>query len=272
MNTTPIKALLFAASAASFGLCGFAQLPPSFFTPTNLFTQPSPAAYNLLNSELGSGASVFGQNLFFNNTVNYHDVVSTWNNGPLNLSSSFNPAGGQVRVIYIGKSALWQNDLGYVVEPPMPNTMNPADYHPLVTGITGSNVTGGEETIVNYSAGKTLDFFINSGGGLTQGGVFYALGTPNQLSGADSTLHIHWDSAVLPTLDHGPLTTYFVGFEDERNTVSFYDGDFTDLLIAFQFIPSAVPEPSTYGLVGALALCGLAGYRRFKAVRMAQAQ
>ena len=270
MNT-PIKALLLAASTASFGLAGFAQLPSSFFTPTNLFTAPSSAILAQRNTQLGTGMTEFGQNLYLDNTATYLDVVSSWNNGPLNLSSAFNPAGGQVRVIYIGKSALWQNSLGYVVEPPMPNTSNPADYHPLVTGITGANVTSGYDTTVSYAAGKTLDFFINSGGGLTQGGVFYALGTPNQLSGTDTSLHIHWDSAVLPTLDHGPLTTYFIGFEDERNTVSFYDGDFTDLLIGLQFLPTPVPEPSTYGLIGAALLLGLIGYKRFKSAANASA-
>jgi hypothetical protein len=59
-----------------------------------------------------------------------------------------------------------------------------------------------------------------------------------------------------------------MAFEDIRRRGSGRDNDFNDFIFAFRAIydePQApVPEPSTYGLIGAATLLGFVGYRRFK--------
>lgn len=264
---TPIKSLIMAAAAASLALAAHAQYTGSYL-PGNPFAAPSAANTVLRNSEFHSAVTgVFHEDLYMNSTLGVTDVFTNWHNGSLNLGSKFAAGGGQVRVIYLGKTAGWQNDFGYVTIPPIPHSA----YYEIATDINGVNPAPGSESIISYAAGQKLDFFANSGGPTGQGGLFYALGLGNEFAGTDSSLHIHWNSALLPTADFGSLWTYFIGYEDERTTYSLYDHDFNDLMVAIQFIPTAVPEPSTYGLIGAAALLGLIAYRRQKNKAVAKA-
>jgi hypothetical protein len=77
------------------------------------------------------------------------------------------------------------------------------------------------------------------------------------------------------------VDTLLIAFEDLRGpalppggglpTIPPGDADYTDFIVAFQFLPtqqSMVPEPSTYGLIGAAALMAVVGYRRFKASKV----
>jgi hypothetical protein len=67
------------------------------------------------------------------------------------------------------------------------------------------------------------------------------------------------------------VTTYVVGLEDWRLDRS-SDADYSDNVIALQFFTSSgtpltsevVPEPATFGLIGAAALLGLVALRKFK--------
>jgi hypothetical protein len=72
------------------------------------------------------------------------------------------------------------------------------------------------------------------------------------------------------------VDTLLIAFEDLRGpslppggglpVIPPGDGDYTDFLVGFQFLPTqtAVPEPSTYGLLGAAALLALVATRRLK--------
>jgi len=65
------------------------------------------------------------------------------------------------------------------------------------------------------------------------------------------------------------VSTYIVGLEDWRLDRQ-SDADYSDTILALQFftdsgapITPPVPEPSTYGLIGAVALLGLVAVRKY---------
>ena len=263
--TTTAKLTLAAALAASLLSVGSAQITPPFPAGVNAFTNPGPPNMAQFTADLGD--------LYFNSTATVPSEIQTWNPGPVNFTAAlggnpFKAEGGSVQVIEIGKTAGWEND--FVVS----NSASPGTYTPLLTDINAGNLHSGFQTSVEYAAGTTLEFWLNSGGDIGQGGLFSAFGANNLFAGTDTSSHVRWQTrAVTTTFFNGTstvtqdITTLLIGFEDARNSVSFYDADFNDFVVGFQFLPSQlppVPEPSTYGLLGGIALVGLVSARRFK--------
>jgi hypothetical protein len=268
MTKTRITAL--AAIAASLVSLAEAQLSPPLPSGISTFAAPTYAS-NVAQYQADLG------DLYFDSNDTVPSSIQSWNIGPVNLASVYgsNPflaAGGSVKVIFLGETAGWTNDFVYS------SSAAPGVFTPLVTDIENNlmppfgTIQSGQETQVSYAAGTTLDFWANSGGPIGEGGLFPAFSGANMYAGSDATVHTRWSTRnVTTTYFNGSsvvtaeILTLLVGFEDVRSTFTqYYDADYNDLVVAFQFLPSQtpVPEPSTYGLMGAAALIGVALLRR----------
>lgn len=107
--------------------------------------------------------------------------------------------------------------------------------------------------------------------------------TPFSLSHTDHDYGVTgtWSNTELFSIWSGSdgTYTYYVGWVDDRsNVIPGSDRDYDDLTVIWRVNDiqigigdGAVPEPSTYGLMGAAALLGLVGYRRFKQKSLAKA-
>ena len=268
--TTSVK-LTFAAAAAALVSTASAQIVPQLPGGIDYFAAPSYAA-NVAQYQADLG------DLYFDSNATVPSSIQLWNDGPVDLASALggNPwssQGGSVKVIFLGETAGWTNDFVFT------SSDAPGSINPLITNIENStltpgNIVSGEETVVSYGAGSTLDFWLNSGGSATQGGLFSAFTSENLFAGSDTSVHTRWSIRNVTTtyfdgssVVTAEIPTVLIGFEDVRQGVSFYDADFNDFVVGFQFLPEQdvpVPEPSTYGMIGVAALGALIAARRFK--------
>lgn len=269
--TTSVKSTLAAGLAATLVSIASAQMVPPFADVPTAFSAPAYASnVGLYQTQLGD--------LYFDSDATVPSSIQAWNHGPVDLTTAFgaNPflaSGGSVKAIFLGETAGWKNDFGF-----SPSSA-PDTYTPLATNIENAldgtgNIQSGWETTVSYAAGQQVDFWLNSGGGIGEGGLFYAF-DGNRFAGDDTSVHTRWQIRdVMTTYFNGSsvvttaVPTLLVGFEDVRQGLSYYDGDFNDFVFGFQFLPTQpntpVPEPSTYGLLGGAALVGLVALRRLK--------
>jgi hypothetical protein len=294
--------ILAATLAAALASTASAQILPNP-TGVNMFNNP------LFASNVTNYANAFGNpvlspngNLYIDSGANTTPpAIAGWNNAPAPLPV-FSATGGSVKVIFLGETAGNLNDFGYVKSTSITSTYinNPANLKYLATdienGLTGGgNVVSGQEAYVHYGAGESIDFFLyNSGSPFTNGGLgawftFGQGGLEAYLHGGalPGYQHYRWTTQQVMTeyvnasgaFVTGLVDTLLVSFEDftfaptspgDVPPIAIPGADYSDFIFAFQFLPNqAVPEPSTYGLMGAAALLGLVGYRRFKASKKA---
>lgn len=187
-----------------------------------------------------------------------------------------------VEVVFLGETAGWtQNSFSFV-------TYTPSSSGGLLTNVQTPGNPGhvnpdhvfGSNFVITLAPGQMLDFVFTTQAGST----FYLFDTqPNTPTGRlalggfgiltpNNTYRPH----LITNPGSGVLAPFFVvGLEDIHGTrvnpslSGFGDRDANDFIFAFRATfdrpQDVVPEPSTYGLIGAAALLGLIGYRRFKA-------
>lgn len=296
MKTTH-RVLAVGLGLTAFALSATAQIIPD---PSGINTFASASAYNTASYQTKFGAG--GMGLYFaSQAFAPSATVNSWNfvTQPSDIAPAIPWAagGGTVKTIFLGESAGSGNDFGFIKVGD--SLANSANYKALATNIVNTNtpagtIQSGWETMVNYGAGEKLDFWLNNPGTMAAGGAYFAFvqsGVGSAFAGGDPYAHSKytWTTVMTEYVNssgvtvQGNVDTLLIAFEDLRGpavppggalpTIPPGDADYTDFIVAFQFLPTQtpVPEPSTYGLMAAGALLGLAGYRRFKASSAARA-
>jgi len=212
---------------------------------------------------------------------------------PFALSSRAQVAaqGGTIRAIFVGESAGWLNDFGYSLNGVPSAGLTLASNIQSETGTPYPvDLTFGDHFDIGVAAGTgaNFDFWLNAVGGFgttnpvpptSDGGVYTAFNAFNS-SPYLAPGNVRWtinpimvNTFINATLGYQDVATYLVSFEDWRLDHG-SDGDLNDFMFAVQFFKTdgtpftPVPEPSTYGLLGAMALVGLVAHRRFKAKKV----
>lgn len=175
----------------------------------------------------------------------------------------------RLEFVFLGETAGWKNNWGY--------RLNGTDTL-VSSGIQAAgstpNIKFGDYGSILLAPGDTVDFFLE-GTGVT-GGKYYVF-DPTLNVPASATMQSYFGNllpgegnTVRDPLKSLPEFSYtIVGFEDIRIGASGGDADYNDFIFAFRAAVDTgqgpVPEPSTYGLLAAMALIFLAEYRRRKA-------
>jgi hypothetical protein len=285
-----MKTLLTIAAAAVFAGTGFAQmttLPPAS-TSDGVLIKPialnTGATHWDSTSSLGSFKAIGTTDGTAGiTTIAYNPLgVAFGSSIPTGLQNSINTTitnGGTIRTIFLGESATWLDSLGYTYSG---NFAGPQSFtalsHMEEDPASGNpvNVQFGNYFDVNLAAGaaSTFDLWFQ-GENSTLGGdytLFHpsnsspSTGLGNALWAQQSIVANTWNVSMNAYVD---VATYVVGLEDWRLDRG-SDHDYSDAVIAFQFYtlsgaliaPDAVPEPSTFGLIGAGALLGLISLRK----------
>jgi hypothetical protein len=199
--------------------------------------------------------------------------------------SNLSKEGGTVRFIFLGESAGWLNDVGYSYS----GIPTASDSYSLFNNIQApGNPTFGDSADIGLGAGVSdkFDFWFNGVGEMgsynpvppTLYGGYYTpfhqtnsspYNAPGNFMISDALSVTTWAmNDDLTAFIYRPVNTYLVSVED-WNLKAGSDKDYNDFMFAVQFFDkngrpdNPVPEPSTYGLIGAAALVGLVAARRF---------
>jgi hypothetical protein len=251
-------ALPFIASAQ---LWNGDPLPPAWggdYVIDPYFVPPGPGPAGLSEFDMDTG---FGFSL---SEFGTKPIGITEDNGWLNAATFallLEPE-DLVRITFLGKTAGWTNDFGMNVGG---SNVSGSGAYTLWESITSGSPGHGSQTsfVQGADSPNVIDFWLNSDEAL-HGGT-YSMFYPGTSVPSNTGLPAFDYSArgrvfnVDDSYSDSVRSILVIAIEDWRN----YDGDFTDWFFAVEIgdrfgdAQFPVPEPSTYGLFGAMVILGL---------------
>jgi hypothetical protein len=193
--------------------------------------------------------------------------------------NTLNANGGTLRTIFVADSATWNDSLGYSYSGAFAGPQSFTAFAKMQVNPAGPgpvNVQFGDSFDISFAIGAEASFDLWFQGENSTYGGDYTLFHPANSSPILAPGNAKWSQEAITANTwnaslnaYVDVSTYLIGLEDWRLDGG-SDRDYSDSIIALQFytlsgapfIEGAVPEPSTYGLIGAGALLGLAALRR----------
>jgi hypothetical protein len=292
MKKTIALAMLVALTGPVFAQLN--PLPPSSATdgvlPQSKGVNAGPTHWDN-PSTLGAYRFASNDNVPLFNASNVDSKLGlTWSSATpasvLSFRSAINAGGGTIRTIFTGETAGWLNDFGYTYsgQPQGPNSYT---VWSDVQAVSPANINFGDYFDVSLAIGRAgnFDLWLNGTDSFstinptptTNGGVYTAFNQGNSSPFA-APGNVRWATTpilvntFLPAIGaYQDIATYLVSFEDWRIDRG-SDRDYSDFVVGLQFYnangqpfgPTPVPEPSTYGVIGAITLVGLILFRRLR--------